>query len=138
VPFDASAALWPDHRGMPRPGRQHEATAGSQRDWRLVVTHKEGDGARRAHEELGVAVNVRRVAVAGTVRPGDRIDAGLLQEASDRLHCRLDPLRQSERLNDRRCPWPHLSRESRDGDHLTAISDRFVNVDPLACETAIM
>jgi hypothetical protein len=86
VPLDASAALWPDRGGMSRPGRQYEATAGSQRDWRLVVTHQEGDGARGAHEELGVAVNVRRVAVAGTVRPGDRIDAGLLQEASDRLY----------------------------------------------------
>src|SRR5712692_5891895 len=68
LPFDAGAALRADHRGVWRAGGQHHPVAGLQVD-DAAITEPEIDRAVRAVQELGVAMGVLAVAVAGAVRP---------------------------------------------------------------------
>src|SRR5713101_3381808 len=74
--FDAFAAMRSDHGGMHCSGRQHHPIPRVQDKLLALAFEHERDGSVDAVQYLLIRVAVRRVAIAGPVRP--RVAAGRL------------------------------------------------------------
>src|SRR6267143_5700959 len=67
--LDARTSVWPDLSRVDSTGRQDHAVAGSQFEALVRAFEHEGDRAINAVEHLLIAVAVRCVSVARSVRP---------------------------------------------------------------------
>ena len=84
------------------PAGRTNPSPGCELHGRGVGSDQEGDRAGRAHQQLGVAVLVHRVAIAWTVRPGVRLDPFVAQPSCHAGDVRTPPSPSQARTRERR------------------------------------